>query len=71
MTAADRFFTDFAAEVCGFKQRLQAGLCPTCGQKPDLRLLKDQQSRNEYAISGMCQTCQDRLFTSDDDDGEI
>lgn len=68
MAAQDRFFTSFAAEVCGYKNRLQAGLCPTCGTKPDLRLLKDQQSKAEYALSGMCQTCQDRLFNRENEE---
>ena len=34
--------------------------CMTCND-PDL-YFRDAQSRDEYAISGMCQTCQDNTF---------
>ena len=35
-------------------------ICPTCGQP--VEYLKDDPSRREYLISGMCQACQDSVF---------
>jgi hypothetical protein len=42
-----------------------------CGQplKPDLaRHFRDQASRDEWRITGTCQSCQDLLFKPDDDE---
>lgn len=42
----------------------QEGICPTC-QKPlkgDTSEFRDDLSRKEYTISGMCQSCQDGVF---------
>jgi hypothetical protein len=44
--------------------------CPTCGEKPqkvegfdgDFFGFRDKLSAKEYGISGMCQTCQDKIF---------
>ena len=45
--------------------RIDRGECPTCGRVPgDFR---DDLSRVEYGISGMCQDCQDICFA----DGEL
>lgn len=35
-------------------------LCITCGNK--IEGFKDEISAKEYAISGMCQKCQDEVF---------
>lgn len=40
--------------------RIEAGKCPTCGK--DIGSFRDQASKKEYKISGMCQTCQDDFF---------
>mgnify|MGYP007044129294 CR=1 FL=1 len=40
-------------------------VCVTCGK--EATNFKDQLSRKEYTISGMCQTCQDSVFGEDDD----
>jgi len=58
----DRRFTAMAAEICGYTERLKAGLCPTCGKKPDLCALRDEASKKEFTITGMCQPCQDSIF---------
>ena len=65
MAAQDRFFTQIAADVCGFGSRLRAGLCPTCGQDVDQRLFVNDVERSEFAITGICKTCQDRIFVED------
>jgi len=36
------------------------GSCPTCGKKADE--FRDDLSRKEFLISGMCQDCQDSVF---------
>jgi hypothetical protein len=38
----------------------EAGRCPTCA-KP-VGKFRDDLSRREYGISGMCQKCQDSIF---------
>lgn len=40
--------------------RLEKNLCPTCGGA--VFLFRDVLSRREFAVSGMCQLCQDRFF---------
>jgi len=42
------------------EQQLAAGLCMTCSG--EAKEFKDDLSRKEYTISGMCQTCQDGIF---------
>ena len=37
-------------------------LCPLCSKPIDLTSFKDDLSKKEYAISGMCQACQDKMF---------
>jgi hypothetical protein len=59
-TPLDNPFTAIAAEICGYTERLKAGLCPTCGKKPGK--MRDEISRREFAITGMCQPCQDKTF---------
>ena len=36
--------------------------CPTCGGPIDK--FRDELSQREYRISGMCQVCQDEVFTA-------
>lgn len=40
--------------------RLENGQCPFCGDEPTD--FKDTESLREYAISGLCQRCQDLTF---------
>lgn len=44
---------------------LEKGLCPLCGKKPDPNEFRDKESRDEFALSGVCQTCQDITFKED------
>ena len=41
-------------------ERLAAGSCTTCGGQ--VGEFKDDLSRKEHGISGMCQACQDDFF---------
>ena len=53
----------------GFGEQVHAvdcGLCPTCGEKINIRKFRDDLSLEEYTISGMCQLCQDAFFASDE-----
>lgn len=36
--------------------------CPFCGKDVNPNDFKDELSRKEYMISGICQTCQDEFF---------
>lgn len=63
----DRQMTRYAVNsVFGEKglRRLEQNQCPTCGKK--IGKFKDDLSRREYSISGLCQECQDRTFTTSD-----
>lgn len=68
MAAKDNKFTILAAQVYGHTTgedtvgRLQRGECPFCGKVPDVNEFRDKPSRDEFAQSGLCQTCQDVTF---------
>jgi hypothetical protein len=42
--------------------RTKLGLCPTCGNPVKMEDFKDDISRREFGIGGMCQACQDSIF---------
>lgn len=42
--------------------RTKFNLCPLCGNPVKMEDFKDDLSRKEFAISGMCQECQDGIF---------
>ena len=50
----------FSKEVA----RVDAGLCATCAG--EVGPFRDDLSRKEYRIGGMCQTCQDKVFGSEE-----
>lgn len=37
--------------------------CPLCSEKIDTKDFKNDLSLKEFTISGMCQKCQDKIFT--------
>jgi len=43
----------------------KAGKCPFCGKVVDPASFRDELSRREYKISGICQPCQDKTFGED------
>jgi len=45
-----------------YVERKRKGLCPFCGRKIDCAEFRDEISRREYRISGLCQKCQDEVF---------
>lgn len=44
---------------------ISQGLCPICGRKIKESEFRDEKSRREYLISGLCQACQDEIFGED------
>ena len=45
--------------------RAAEGQCITCGEDIVEDSFKDDLSKDEYSISGMCQLCQDGIFDED------
>lgn len=45
-----------------FKKMVEENRCPMCKQNIKEEDFKDELSRKEYSISGMCQICQDQTF---------
>ena len=41
---------------------VEHGFCPLCNQPVSKDEFKDELSKKEYVISGMCQSCQDDVF---------
>ena len=44
------------------KEAVERDKCPTCGSSIREEDFKDNLSKKEYSISGMCQKCQDSVF---------
>lgn len=42
--------------------RVEQGKCPMCGNKIVKGEFKNELSKDEFKISGMCQKCQDNFF---------
>ena len=53
-----KFLDDVFPEQAANKKQ---GLCATCGG--EVNGFRDALSKKEYGISGMCQVCQDEIFT--------
>ena len=49
-------------------QRVLEGKCPFCSKPVKIEDLKDELSKKEFLISGMCQKCQDEVFNDDSED---
>jgi hypothetical protein len=50
----------------GFEKEVELkknGFCPICGEKVHPESFRDDCSRREFKISGMCQKCQDAFFS--------
>lgn len=59
-------FLDQINQICFGHSRSESQanqVCTICGGAADS--FKDEVSRREYTISGMCQTCQDGVFTTE------
>ncbi len=62
---------DFLKNTLGGKDRktaIKADQCVACDD-PDMNF-REEIDRREYAISGMCQKCQDEAFGDGSDDDE-
>lgn len=49
----------------GFNKEIEAierGCCPFCKQPINQSDFRDDKSRREHKISGLCQSCQDEMF---------
>ena len=46
--------------------RVTFGVCVTCPNSIEEDDFRDDLSKKEYGISGMCQECQDDIFGGDD-----
>jgi hypothetical protein len=71
LTPPDPNKPGFQVEMPGYSgsealQAIQADKCPTC--KNPVGDFRDEISKREYGISGMCQTCQDSVFGGAEDD---
>lgn len=51
--------------------RMEKGQCTTCGIPVNEKAFVDEINAREFAISGMCQSCQDAVFASDIDDWSL
>ncbi|WP_405296393.1 hypothetical protein [Methanobrevibacter sp.] len=49
-------------------ERRDNNQCPFCGEKINMDDFKDDLSKREFEISGICQKCQDDFFTGGLDD---
>ena len=59
--------------ACGFGSqvaRIKDGRCAWCGTPIDLLHFKDELSRKEWRISGMCQYCQNEAFRATEEPEE-
>lgn len=52
----------------GALERIKNGLCPICKQPIHLEDFRELIDVHEFVISGMCQACQDKAFTNDEQD---
>ena len=43
-------------------RRAMLGICPFCNTPVTVEDFRDDLSRKEFEISGMCQKCQDSIF---------
>lgn len=50
-------------ELFGRTMNIIANSCVACGQTSDF--FRDELSRKEFTISGLCQACQDEVFGGD------
>lgn len=46
----------------GAAEEIKNNKCPFCNQTIDQTEFRDELSRKEYSISGLCQRCQDEVF---------
>lgn len=52
--------TAFLEKMFGRTSSIEDGLCTMC--RNTATVFRDEVSRREYCISGLCQSCQDKTF---------
>lgn len=56
-----RFIDELSYQIVG--RHVRENECKTCGQQINKTLdFRDELSKREYEISGMCQKCQDSVY---------
>lgn len=61
---------DDILKALGFRKELEyvaRGLCPFCGLDVMIDGFRDELSKREYHISGLCQKCQDETFGKEEE----
>ena len=48
-------------------RRVMLGMCPFCQKPVSVEDFRDDISRREFEIAGMCQQCQDDVFKDPDE----
>lgn len=48
-------------------KRVEHGFCPICSKPISGADFRDDLSRKEYKISGLCQKCQDDIFKEEEE----
>lgn len=46
----------------GVPKQIEKGICPLCGEEINVKDFRDELSKKEYEISGVCQKCQDAIW---------
>jgi len=52
-------------KAAGFQkevEKVEKGLCPFCSTPVEMSEFRDELSKKEFGISGLCQKCQDETF---------
>ena len=52
-------------EQMGFSEQIklvELNKCPFCNKPVEINEFRDEISKKEYKISGLCQECQDKTF---------
>ena len=59
-----KFLDTMTGEVFGRsrEESIKNDICVPCGAKAPPESFRDDLSRKEYTISGLCQACQDSVF---------
>lgn len=50
---------------CGFSKEvdlIEKGFCPFCKRQVNVTEFKNEISKREFKISGLCRECQDKIF---------
>lgn len=62
----DKYVDGLFREVKRMQKTRALGKCPFCGKPVDPNSFRDELSKREFQISGLCQKCQDDFFGADE-----